>query len=1365
MKKQFKKLLSAALSLAMVAGTVVLPITASADITPLVDGDTVIEEWNFYFGDELGTGYEDYTLVTPGRNYTESGDYGFIGTNENDYKLAGGRIDGFVQQEGQVITLTAGANGGIGSTGEDDFGNAGDEYYPTRFALSVDDDTYYRVKATVTTLDPEQNATASLYTERKHPLYTEKTITARTTVETEFTVRVTPVYYQKSDPTGTIADEVLSVCVLGENTALLSLQIQQVETAPVIWVLGDSTVTDGGGDLPFFPLQNYTGVGAGLTKYLPSTIAMVNEGEGGLSATDSYHFGVVSSRIKAGDYLYVEYGHNHKNSSSQSYTSEYWLHNYLSALPKYYDACKSTTDGGKATLIVVGPIDRHNSSQYDSTTNEWSSTLNSFSELGENYVKCLMYGGEETATSYVSKWAEIAAAAEAGTDTTTLKAEADAIVSALGTEVVIDNVAFVDLNQPSLDWYKTLSASGTVADTAVTNDYKLTNFYFQTAYGSSATDGTHPNDTGAENLAYFFFTTADTGTYTALKPLMTNFEDGAEHEEPISVSAEVINLGYPANSAWPQYITPTSYEYPIVIKDVDLEEGTLTAYVQASFSNYASGVLEVLDSDGNVVTTYVTEGHIDPTNGTGTNVLVFASAITLEEDQTYQAYMWSCDLTTEQLMTEEEGGEQLSSIYTPTEIDTYLLPGDESDIETFDYYGKTSLTDVTSYQSGGSSGFDTTLGTDDSGVTYANIINDGSGNSWTLMRAFENLDGGTGTNGKYMVDLDMIYISGTDFTFEFTGGRSNSSPFISGSTLELFTVGSNGAITSNGQSVGTVSATAWTNIKYIIDMNTGDVEVSIAGGTPITYNLSDYATYSEPDIDSMNYFAIVGGKAVACGVKLSNMTVAKLKDSGETTTINLSTAYSTDAEETNTTFDIVTGCGYESANLIFASYKSGALVDVSIQTLTDITAEHPVSVTIPELAEGDELRAFLWKSMENMYPIKTGFPEFEYSDGAWTVVDEETEDDTETVDYGTAYVGEDTTAQTATVSQGETVTVTAVANTGYVFTGWYNGSTLFSTDAEIDVRMYKDLDLTAKFALQSGVDDVTSVAISGDKNIVTAGTEQTVTFTVDSALDSDGNQCAYSASDVLWSVDTEGVSVVDGVLTIPADYAAASFRDTVTVTATINGVSATASVKVYASEYYEDFSTITSVSEWITDSSSNSISSIIDTSSASAAYTFAGMAAAGNGNVLFLGNNSNGTGKNFAYSRDMGVSTQTKLYFGFDIEPYQIRTTGSSAVTLQFVDTDGTTVFTINVNTCGGNSSFGGTEVSGFAVGTAVTVDTVLDFDNKTMTYTLTSNAGKVLASGSAELTAANLDRMYYSGDWQYGGFAIDNVYIDYETE
>ncbi len=837
--------------------------TAEPTATPDAGGEEgVLQSWKFDFGsaDDVAEGY---TAVTADRDYMVTGDYGFLGLTEDDYKV-GNRYDGFGLQEGQKITLAAGGGtglaDGIGSVGEDIYGNAGDKYYPTRFAMKVEEETYYRIKATVTTLDPTKDATASLYTERKHPIYTEKTIAAGESVTSEFTIRVTPIYYEKSEPKGIIADGMVNVAVLGENTALAALEIEQIESAPTLWVLGDSTVTDGNTTLPFWPLQTYTGVGTGLTKYLPSNVAMVNEGEGGLNAGDNYHYNMVASRIKAGDFMYVEYGHNHKNDG---------VVGYLNSLRKYYDKCHEVG----ATLVIVGPIDRHNT--YDSTTNTWATSLGHFSKGGKYYVDVLRTGG----TAKLDEFLSIVNAS--GVDAA--YAWADELIAAGVTADGVTDATFVDLNQPSLDWFATLSAKGTVNDVEVTNEAKLVNYYFQTAYGSSGTDGTHPNDTGAENLAYFFFTTADLAAYPELAPLMTNFAEGATHELPTPVSPEVINLGYPANAAWPKYVPLKQYDYPVLIKDIVVEEGAVTqadVVVQlpskVEMSGYGIIVITVKDAEGNVVGTIQAVDQVDNSTGAGPQTITnFTGDVKIEEGYTYSAMVWQA-LDTDSGLVIDPANVAYSTEFVPTNIETYLLPGEDGDVETFSYYGATTLTDTSSWTYGGSSGSDLTLGTDDNGVTYSTIASTGSGNSWFLMRPFENLENGTGSSGKYVVSIDLIYGSGSGLTFNLAKTTMKSSPFAE-DMLAIFTVGNDGVVTAGGQEVGTLSPIDWTNVKYIIDMDYGKAEISVAGGTPVEIDLPDYQSTSVPPIDTFKHLVLSGARTTAFDVKASNLVVGKLK--------------------------------------------------------------------------------------------------------------------------------------------------------------------------------------------------------------------------------------------------------------------------------------------------------------------------------------------------------------------------------------------------------------------------------------------------------------------------------------------------------
>lgn len=128
-------------------------------------------------------------------------------------------------------------------------------------------------------------------------------------------------------------------------------------------------------------------------------------------------------------------------------------------------------------------------------------------------------------------------------------------------------------------------------------------FYFQTAKGGG-TDQTHPNDAGAENLAYEFVKAAkavtDETQKAALAPVVNNFTD----ETPNLVSTEITSLGSAPNSAWPQYVVPTDNEYPVVIKDIKFNEAGEANYAKvlvqdAKIDLGAYGIIVITVKDEN----------------------------------------------------------------------------------------------------------------------------------------------------------------------------------------------------------------------------------------------------------------------------------------------------------------------------------------------------------------------------------------------------------------------------------------------------------------------------------------------------------------------------------------------------------------------------------------------------------------------------------------------------------------------------------------------------------------------------------------------------------------------------------------------
>ncbi|WDM31310.1 DUF4990 domain-containing protein [Paenibacillus mucilaginosus] len=557
-----------------------------------------LQSWKFDFGPAKSV-EGGYTGVTADRAYTPERGYGFLGLGPNGYQ-EDDRSDGFVMQEGQEIKLREVAKP-VPETADDDAVAVTDPGMPIRFAVKVTPNTYYKVKVTLTGADPSKDAKVNLFSEKRHFHLTEKVIPAGTSLSYEFSVNVQNVY---SKVTGTYVDTMLNIAVSGENAALSSAKIEQIEQGRTLWVLGDSTVNDQLASLPYFRLQNYSGVGQALSKYAGPHIAVSNHAESGLNTyTSMKHFDQFKERIQPGDVVFFEFGHNHKTDGPTG---------YYNGISYYYDFVHSKG----AKFIIVGPIDRHRAYQYDAAANTWTSTLDGFSAIGKQYIQEKVAGGAA-------------------------------------------DIAFVDLNAPSLAWYSQLCED--LGFTAASTDY-----YFRAVQGGSV-DGTHPNDAGVDHFARMFFDGAkaivNADREAPQAKVLAEVLKGTRAETPYTVPASITSLGPAPNSAYPQpYVTPAAY--PLVINHVAVDPngniGSMSVTKQGDLTTYGRGIVEVYTAGGVLKGTAYANEQIDNTIE-GTQTVTFTTDLTLAANETLKAYVMEFEDKPGYPLT----GVQLSDFYTP----------------------------------------------------------------------------------------------------------------------------------------------------------------------------------------------------------------------------------------------------------------------------------------------------------------------------------------------------------------------------------------------------------------------------------------------------------------------------------------------------------------------------------------------------------------------------------------------------------------------------------------------------------------------------------------------------------------------------
>lgn len=110
-----------------------------------------------------------------------------------------------------------------------------------------------------------------------------------------------------------IWDDKLTLEFNGENPSVACIEIERIDNIPTIFLAGNSTVVDEA-DEP------WCGWGQMLPRFLTPQIAVANYAESGLAANSfvsSKRFEKLYTKMKKGDYLFIEFGHNDQKQQGE----------------------------------------------------------------------------------------------------------------------------------------------------------------------------------------------------------------------------------------------------------------------------------------------------------------------------------------------------------------------------------------------------------------------------------------------------------------------------------------------------------------------------------------------------------------------------------------------------------------------------------------------------------------------------------------------------------------------------------------------------------------------------------------------------------------------------------------------------------------------------------------------------------------------------------------------------------------------------------------------------------------------------------------------------------------------------------------
>ena len=124
-----------------------------------------------------------------------------------------------------------------------------------------------------------------------------------------FLTAVTPYYPAMRSIPNTENAVFVSLC--GKNAGISEITVQK-EEAPVIYVAGDSTLTDQNAPFPYYPFGSCGGWAQALAAYFPNA-AVCNQAHSGMTTNcfrDDGHWEIILKRLKKGDLVLFQFGHN-----------------------------------------------------------------------------------------------------------------------------------------------------------------------------------------------------------------------------------------------------------------------------------------------------------------------------------------------------------------------------------------------------------------------------------------------------------------------------------------------------------------------------------------------------------------------------------------------------------------------------------------------------------------------------------------------------------------------------------------------------------------------------------------------------------------------------------------------------------------------------------------------------------------------------------------------------------------------------------------------------------------------------------------------------------------------------------------------
>lgn len=248
----------------------------------------------------------------------------------------------------------------------------GRRQFPLRFKCHVDAEGSYRVR--VTLYSDEKISDIRIFTGRRCLGAWRETLLPGEEFTCELYTEVCGIIPRGQEKV--YHDLGIEVSVTADKPLLSKITIEPVN-CPVLYIAGDSTVTDQSAEYPYAPETSYAGWGQMLPSLLCGAVSVSNHSHSGLT-TESFrqegHAAILFEHCKPGDYVFFQFGHNDQKLQHLKAGE-----GYLANLERYITECRKLG----VHPVLVTPVAR----------NTWRGSDGAYNDLLQEYADACLEAG------------------------------------------------------------------------------------------------------------------------------------------------------------------------------------------------------------------------------------------------------------------------------------------------------------------------------------------------------------------------------------------------------------------------------------------------------------------------------------------------------------------------------------------------------------------------------------------------------------------------------------------------------------------------------------------------------------------------------------------------------------------------------------------------------------------------------------------------------------------------------------------------------------------------------------------------------------------------------------------------------------